>query len=185
MQQLQQFAAAAETEASGDIFTALGINWQLLILQIVAFLILVFLLGKFVYPWLMKSVDERQANMEAASKAAEEASKAAADSEKRTAALLTEARKEAADIVNTARLESAAALQQSEEKAKKQAEHIAAEAKEQIQKDVIAAKKSLYDETLDLVALATGKVLAEKVDAKANEKIIASAVKAAGAKDAA
>ena len=68
---LQTFAETAETD--GGLFGALGIDWRLLILQIVAFLIMVWVLGKFVYPWLMKSVDERQANIEAAAKAAKKA----------------------------------------------------------------------------------------------------------------
>lgn len=178
MQTLLRQFAATEAEASSDIFTALGIDWKLLILQIVAFLILVWLLGKFVYPWLMKSVDDRQAKIEAAAKAAEEAGKAAAEAEERTAALLDEARKEAADIVNTARLESAAALQASEAKAKKQAEHIVSEAHEQIQKDILAAKKALQKETVELVAMATEKVVGKLVDAKLNDTVIKDAITA-------
>ena len=64
---LSQFAA--ETTTNKDLFTALGIDWRLLILQIIAFLVLVALLGKFVYPWLIKSVDARQDGIEAAAKA--------------------------------------------------------------------------------------------------------------------
>ena len=112
MQPLTQFAHE-ETEAvaeKADIFTSLGIDWQMLILQLVGFLLLVFILSRWVYPWLMKSVDERQEKIEAASKAAEEAKQAAANAEEKTAELLEVARKEAADIVNTARLESAAAI---------------------------------------------------------------------------
>ena len=52
---------AESSSASGNVFIALGIDWRLLILQIIAFLILVWLLAKFVYPWLLKQVDERQA----------------------------------------------------------------------------------------------------------------------------
>jgi len=96
--------AAGTTESQGDVLVALGIDWRLLILQIIAFLILVFLLGKFVYPWLMKSVDERQENIEATSKAMLKAQKAAEQNKEDVAALLAEARKEAADIVGTAKL---------------------------------------------------------------------------------
>lgn len=181
MQVLTQFAAeeTAAVAEKADIFTSLGIDWQMLILQLVGFLLLVVILRRWVYPWLMKSVDERQEKIEAASKAAEEAKQAAASAEEKTAELLEVARKEAADIVNTARLESAAAIAASEEKARKQAQRIAADAKEELQKDVIAAKKALYDETLDLVAAATEKVVAGTVDAKANNAIVTKAVKEA------
>ena len=66
---LQQFAAE-NTEASGDLLGALGIKWEMLLLQIIAFIILVWLLGKFVYPYLMKPVDKRQADIESSAKAA-------------------------------------------------------------------------------------------------------------------
>ena len=119
---LQTFAETAETD--GGLFGALGIDWRLLILQIVAFLIMVWVLGKFVYPWLMKSVDERQANIEAAAKAAKKAEAAAAESQEETASLLAQARKEAADIVATAKLEATNLANATEKKAKATAEKI-------------------------------------------------------------
>jgi len=174
---LRQFAEA--TEAQGDIFSTLGIDWRLLIIQIVAFLLLVALLGRFVYPWLMKSVDERQANIEAASKAAVKAQKAAQANQEKVAELLAEARKEAAEIVSTAKLESAEMISTSEKRAQKSAERIVADAHDQLEKDVANARKQLYNDTLELVATATEKVIGTKLDAKTDSDLIANAVKAA------
>lgn len=168
----------ASTEASsGGIFEALGIDWKTLIIQIIAFLLLVLLLGKFVYPWLLKSVDERQAKIDAAVKAASEAQKSANDAEERVQALLKDAQVEAADIVATAKAESAAAVATAEDKAKKRAEQIVADAKDDIAKEIVAAKKALHDETLQLVALATGKVVGKVMDGKLNDAIIKDALK--------
>ena len=170
----------AETaEANQDIFAALGIDWRLLILQVVAFLILVWLLGKFVYPWLMKSVDERQKNIEDAAKAAKKAQDAASDSQEETAALLTQARKEAAEIVSTAKLEASDIAISSEAKAKATAEKIVADAHSQIQKDIEKAKRDLHDETLALIAMATEKVVRGTHDKKADEALIAELLKEA------
>lgn len=174
---LTQFANAAP--ASGGIFEALGVDWKTLIFQAVAFLILVFLLGKFVYPLLMKAVDDRQAEIEASTKAAKEAEKKAAHAEQEVEKLLKEARKQAKDIVMTAKEEANAAVEAAEGKAKQKADAIVASAKEQIEKDVIAAQKMLHNETLDLVALATEKVLGAVVTAKVDSKVIANAVKEA------
>lgn len=175
MTYLTQFAETATSNS--NFFEALGIDWRLLILQIVAFLILVALLSRFVYPWLMKQVDERQANIEAAAKAATEAKKDAATAQEKTAALLAEARKEAAEIVSTAKLESAEMLAHSEKKAKKTAEQIVADAQVQIEADVARVKKELYNETLDLVALATKKVVGAELSGTLDNKRIATAVK--------
>jgi len=171
--------AAAEEAAKGDIFSALGIDWRLLILQIVAFLILVWLLGKFVYPLLMKSVDERQKNIEEAAKAAKKAQESAAESEAETAELLAQARKEASEIVSTAKLEATEMVAASEEKARTTAEKIVADAHAQIAKDIDKARRELHDETLELVALATEKIIHKKIDAKADQALIADVVKGA------
>lgn len=174
---LSQFAAETAHETNADIFTALGIDWRLLILQIVAFLILVFLLGKFVYPWLMKAVDDRQKAIEDAALAAAKAQRAAEENQEKVEELLAEARQEAAEIVNTAKLESSEMLSASEKKAQKTAERIVADAQEQLGKDVEHARKALYNETLELVGLAAGKVARTKLDKKADAELIASTLK--------
>jgi len=170
-------AEAAETD--NDLFSALGIDWRLLILQIVAFLILVWLLGKFVYPWLMKSVDERQKDIDAAAKAAKEAQDSAAASEAETAKLLAQARHEAAEIVATAKLEATEMVSASEAKAKSVAEKIAADAHDRIAKDIDKARRELHDETLELIAYATEKVVRQKLDKKSDEALIADLLKEA------
>ncbi len=155
-----QFAAA-------NIFTSLGIDWKMLILQIIAFLLLVGILGKWVYPWLMKSVDDRQQKIDDANKAAEEAKTAAEKAEEKMDELLADARQQAADIVATAHLESTDMLNAAEEKARTTAERIVADAHAQLDKDIAAAQKALRDQTLELVGIAT-----EKVIGKTNSKAI-------------
>lgn len=174
-----QFAEAAHAEASGDLFTALGIDWQMLVFQLVSFVILVWLVGKFVYPPLMKTVDKRQADIEAGSKAAAEAEKKADDAKAEVAKLLKEARAEAADIVSTAKDEATAALEKADAKSKARAERIVADAQDQIEKDVAAARKALHNETLELVTLATEKVVGKAVTPKLDEAVVAAAVKEA------
>lgn len=170
---------ASTAEPKGDLLSALGIDWQLLILQIVAFLILVGLLGKFVYPWLMKSVDEHQKSIRDAAKAAKEAQTAAAESEAETAKLLTQARKDAAEIVATAKLEAGNIASESEAKAKSTAEQIVADAHTQIERDIDKARRELHDETLELIAFATEKVVRKKLDMKADEHLITEALQEA------
>jgi len=175
MNPLTQFAAT--TTASGGIFEALGIDWKTLILQMIAFLILVWLLGKYVYPWLMKSVDERQDGIEAATKATIQAQAATADAQEKIAHLLKEARLNAADIVATAKLESANALTASEQKAQKRAEQIVADARVEINKEVLEAKKTLYNETLELVTKATEQVVGKVVTGEIDSKLVVDAIK--------
>lgn len=176
---LKALATAAAETTNPDVLTSLGIDWQLLVLQIVAFLILVVILGKFVYPVFVRIIDERQEQIEAGTKAAHDAEKKAARAEKEVEKLLKEARSQAKDIVQTAKEEAVAAIEAAEGRAKQKADAIVASAKEQIEKDVIAAQKTLHNETLDLVALATEKVLGGSLSDKVDSKIIAAAVKEA------
>lgn len=170
---------AETTSTNGNIFTVLGIDWRLLILQIVAFIILVWLLGKFVYPLLMRAVDQRQADIEATARAAREAQANANETQEETARLLEEARKQASDIVATAKLEATELSNSTQEKARATAEKIVADAHDQLQKDVEAAKRQLHDQTLELVALTTEKVVRKKQTKKEDEALIADLLKEA------
>ncbi len=172
---LTQFATTEP--ASGGVLGALGIDWQILLFQVIAFLILVWFLGKYVYPILMKTIDGRRADIEASVAAAQEAEKNAQEAEENIAKLLKVARKEAAEIVATAHLEATSASEASDKKAKARADNIVADAKSQIDKEVIAAKKTLHNETLELVALATEKVVGKAVSADIDSKLIAASLK--------
>lgn len=176
---LTQFASTEAAQGGGDIFVALGIDWKMLILQIVAFLILVALLGKFVYPWLMKSVDERQEAIDASTKAAENAQKKAEEAEANVAKALKVARTEAADIVATAKAEATAMAEEAESRAKSRSERIVAEAQEEISKEIIAAKKALEKETLSLVKTAASLAVSGVADDKLDENVIKKAIEGA------
>ena len=174
---LTQFAAAEAGNA--DLFSSLGIDWRLLILQTIAFLILLVILRKWVYPPLVAMLDKREKDLRAADKAAKSARENADKTEKMTNELMRKARGEANEIVAAAREEAAKVVEEAGAKATAKSEAIVKQAQDEIAKEVEAARKALHNETLDLVAEATGKVLGEKVDAKADAKVIAAAVKEA------
>lgn len=167
----------AVTASHSNIFTTLGIDWKVLILQIVGFLVLVVILGKFVYPWLMQSVDQRKEQLDYAAKAAEEAKKAAETSERVIAQMLEEARKEAADIVHTARQESVQVIEKAQQKARQSADTIVTEAHEQIEKDITKAQQVLRTETVSLVAAATERVIGSVATTKIDEAFINQIIK--------
>ena len=67
--------AEVENTAEGDLFGTLGIDWTLLLLQIISFAILVFILTKFVYPPIVAMLDRNDKKIADAVKATEEAQK--------------------------------------------------------------------------------------------------------------
>lgn len=171
--------AAAEAQADADLFSALGLDWRLLLLQIVAFAILVWFLGKFIYPHLIKAIDKREQAIADSVKAAAESEKRAGEAQKDIDALLANARKEASAIVTTAKKEAAKTVEDAEEKARKRADRIVSDAKDQLDQDVAKAREDLRTETRELVALATEKILREKLDEKRDGDLIERAIKEA------
>jgi F-type H+-transporting ATPase subunit b len=168
---------ASATSGGGDILSALGIDVKLLAMQIVAFLLLVWALSKWVFPIFFNIVDKRQAVIDEANRAAVDASKQAKAAQDETEALLAQARKDAKDIVATAHGEASTMLDAAEKKSREQAEFIVRDAREQLSKEVLAAKKALHNETVDLVMAATSKVLGTTIDAPLDKAVVATALK--------
>lgn len=170
---------AESTEASGDLLASLGIDWTLLIVQLVSFLILVWLLGKYVYPVLIKTLDAREAKIEEAGKAAEAAEKKAQSAESKIEDALKKARTEAADIVSTAKSEATMMVEKAEANAKSRSERLVAEAHEDIQKDVLAARKTLEKDVINLVKQAASIAVSGVADSKLDDALISKSVEKA------
>jgi F-type H+-transporting ATPase subunit b len=96
------FAAAS---SSPGLFQALGLDWKLLVEQAIAFLILVGILGKYVYPVLIKAIDDRRDTIEAGLKEAEKSRKDLEKTEAKIEQLFADARKEADAVLNRAQQE--------------------------------------------------------------------------------
>ena len=175
---LTQFAStAAEEVAEGsDLFGSLGINWTTLGLQALAFVVLVFILAKFIYPSISAMLDRRDKIIADSMKAAQEAEENAAKSEAETAKLLSDAREEATEIIDTAKKESADMLVDAEAEAAKRAFNLVAAGRAELEKEVESARKALRTETLNLVAQATEKIAGVKLDGQ-DEKIVNQAIR--------
>jgi F-type H+-transporting ATPase subunit b len=163
-------------EASPGLLQALGIDWKLFVVQGIAFLILVGVLGKFVYPALMKAIDSRREAIEAGMKEAKEGQEALANAEAKVGELLAEARKEADDILARTHQEAASVVAEAEGKAKTRAEQIVADARAQLGVDVAKARETLRKDTVELVALATERVVGEKLDATKDAELVKKAL---------
>lgn len=168
---------AHEAAASPGLLDALGINGKLLIEQAIAFLILVAILGKFVYPALVKAIDARRDQIEAGQKEAKEAAEALEKAEAKVADLLADARKEADEIIARSQKETTTMIAEAEEKAKVRADQIIKDARAQLDTDIAKARQALKKDTIELVALATEKVVKEKLDERKDANLITEALK--------
>ncbi|HEY6736549.1 MAG TPA: F0F1 ATP synthase subunit B [Candidatus Saccharimonadia bacterium] len=169
------FLMAEETTSSGGfgaLFTALGLNWQALILNALAFLVVAWVLGRFVYPSLVKALDAKKDELEAASRQEREAAAKLDEARNQAQQVLAEARQSADEVLAAAKADASAQLDAARAKAGEQAERIVTEAREQLARDVLAARKELKTETAKLVASATEAVLGEKLDEHHDSQLI-------------
>ena len=169
---LVQFAEAENAEG-GDLFGTLGIDWTVMLLQTISFIILVIILAKWIYPPIAAMLDRHDKKIEDAMQAAKEAQEHASEAEAKTAAMLEKSRTEAAEIVEAAKKEAADIVVKAEEDATTRAEAIIAGARADLERDVEQARLALRGEMVDLVALATEKLIDTKIDSQ-DEKIIKS-----------
>lgn len=172
MNSLSTFAEAEKA----NLFGVLGIDWKLLIIQTIAFLLMFWVLKKFAYPPLTKALDERQNTIEAGLKAAKDAETKAEKSQAEIEKLLADARAQASEIMATAKNEASTTIETAEEKAKTKAQRVLDQAHEQVQQDIAAARQALRKDTIDLVALATEKVVREKVTSSEDRKLVKKSV---------
>ena len=171
-----QSLIVATTESNPSLFQALGIDWKLLVEQAIAFLILVLILRKFVYPVLIKAVDGRREQIEAGLAEAKQGQEALEQAEDKVAEMLEKARREADDILARSHQEAASMVADAEDKAKQRAEQIVKDAREQLQTDVSKARQALKAETVKLVAAATEHVIGEKLDSQKDAGLIKQAL---------
>lgn len=172
------FLLAESSGGIGGLFTALGIDLRSLILNALAFLVVVWVLGKFVYPSLIKALDAKKDELEGAARMEQDAKKALDKAEGKAESIVSEARSAADEILATAKADATAQIEAARKKASEQAERLVNEAREQLGRDVAAARRELKTETAKLVAEATGAVLGEKLDEKHDAELIARSLEA-------
>lgn len=160
-----------------DLFSKLGVDWRLLIGQIINFLIVLAILYKFAYRPLLNMLKKRE---DAIAKGLEDAKKIEenllrSEAQKKEAA--SQARREAEAIIKKA--ESAAERLKTEfiQKARTESEKISAETKKQLADEKDKMFLEIKKQAADLIVAATEKILAEKMTDKKDLEMIEESVK--------
>lgn len=170
------FSSFAEGASQPGLLQALGIDGKLLIQQALAFLILVAILRKWVYPVLIKSIDDRRKTIEAGQENAKKSQELLETTEKKVATMLKEARGDADALLKRANDEAAGIVSDAEGKARTRAEQIVRDAHKQLEADIAKARVTLKRDTIQLVAQATERIIHEKVDNAKDTQLIERAL---------
>lgn len=167
-------AFAAEGGISG-----LGIDPKLLLFQIISFALVLWLLQRYAFGPIVKSLDERYQKIDGSIKEAERLERANAEAAIHSEKLLAEAHKQAETILDKSRHDAAKIIDAAEQRAATAADAFLATAKQQLDRDVQTARKQLKQEMVGLVGYATEHLIHDKLDTKADQALIEEALKRA------
>ena len=141
-----------------------------IILGIVVFLILVYLIGKFVVPNFEKAFAARTAAIEGGMKEAEKAQAEAKAALEQYTAQLAEARHEAARIREDAREQGATIMVEMRQEAQAESQRLINTARAQIEADRQQALQQLRSEVGALATTLAGRIVGESLEDEARQR---------------
>lgn len=145
-----------------------------LIGQAITFVVLVLFTLKFVWPPLVKALDDRAAKIADGLAAADRARQDLDNAEKKAAERLREAKQHAAEIIAQAEKRAAQLVDEAKEGAKQEGERLIAGAQAEIGQQIQHAKEVLRQQVAELAVAGAEKILQREVDQTKHAEILAS-----------
>jgi len=136
----------------------------------IAFLTVLFILGKFAWKPILKAIQEREESIELALRSAENAKKEMEALQSNNEKLLNEARIERDKILKEAREAKEAVINEAKSKASEEAEKIVAQARESIHNEKMAAVTELKNQVAVLSIEIAEKILKEQLSNEDKQK---------------
>ncbi len=140
--------------------------------QAVAFAIFIWFTVKFVWPPLMRAVEQRQKQIAEGLAAAERGKQDLELAAKRAAEELQRARAQAGEIISQAEKRGATVVEEAKSAAKAEAERIVSGAKAEIEQEVFRAKEALRAQVSMLAVTGAEQILKREIDAKAHAQLL-------------
>lgn len=160
-----------------ELLDKLGIDWRLLVAQLVNFLILVLVLYKFLYKPLLKMLEGRKEKIEKGLRDAEQLGVELERTKELQAAEIQKAKQEARGIIEEAGKRAEAAGAETKLKTKAEVEKLITVAKNQMIEEKAKMMVEIKKETAELVIAVAEKVVGKIIDAKIQNKLIEDTLK--------
>lgn len=159
-----------------EILTRFGIEPTLLLAQIVNFIIILFVLKKFFYKPIVKTLEDRKARIEESLNNADLIEEKLQKTEEKTSKIIEDASQNAKEIIAGAKSEAQRIADTALVDARKTQEEIVAAARVQIDSQREEMQKQLEQETLILVSEVVKKVLGRNLKEAEKSKLTAEAL---------
>lgn len=160
---------------------ALGINGWGLAVQLVAFIVFVFVFWKYALGPITNMLDERSRRIAESMAAAERMKVEMAAAGARNEEILAEARQQAQQIITQAREVSEATLARAQKEAGEQADAYLTRAQATLRQETEQARLQLRQELADLAVMAAGRIVKKELDPAAQTRLIEEALAEAAA----
>ncbi len=143
-----------------------------LIIQMIVFLLLVFFTMSFIWPPLMRAVEERQKKIAQGLAAADRGEQELQKARESAEAILREARERAGQIIDQAQHRANDIMEQARTGAQQEGQRLVASAQQQIGLEASRARESLRREIGEIAVAAASKLLEREIDPRAHEELI-------------
>lgn len=151
----------------------MNINLSLLA-QALTFALFIWFTVKFIWPPLLRAIEQRQKQIADGLAAAERGKQDLEQASKRTAELLREAKQQAQDILGQADKRAVELIEEAKGAAKAEGERLVAGAKAEIEQEVSRAREMLRAQVAALAVAGAEQILRREVDAKAHADLLRS-----------
>lgn len=162
-----------------ELINTLGIDWRILLWQVVVFLVLLTVLRKFAYGPILAVLNERQTKIARGLNDAEAAAQARADAERTRQEIVVSAQKESARIIAEATAVSETQRAESVLRTRAEVERLLREGAQRLEQERGAMMAGAEAELGGVLKLSLEKVLGRVITEKDHERLLAEALAAA------
>jgi F-type H+-transporting ATPase subunit b len=145
-----------------------------LIAQLVVFFILAWFTMRFVWPPIMKALDERAKKIADGLAAADRGKQELELASKRSAEALRAGKEKSADLLAQTEKRVTQIIEEAKAQAKVEADRVLAGAKAEIEQEALRARESLRDQVAALAVAGAEKILRREIDAKAHAELLST-----------
>lgn len=159
-----------------ELISKFGIDYKLIIMQVVNFGILLWLLKRFAYKPVLEMLAERRKKIAEGLSDAEKTKMLREELEATREDFLAKARKDSDEVLRSAREDATAQSEELIAKSREKIMRLAEETKRSLEEEKKRALQEIRAEAAGLVARASAKVLAGVVDKKIDQALVDEAV---------
>lgn len=161
----------------GELITTLGIDGKLLIAQLVNFLVLFFLLRKFLFSPLLSKIEERRKKAQDILQKESELSSSQHRIQEEKEEILLHARTESQAIIESARKRAVEVTDETIRKAQQDAQYLISKTEQELQNRKVEFDSALKKSAGELIETSLKKVIPQVITKDIDEKIVKDALK--------